>query len=680
MFDFWRFQSINQGSYKLLSSEFDWLLVALSIVVAIFASYSTLVILDRIRASDNQKIINFWLFFGCFVLGSGVWAMHYTGMLAFKMPMTMSFSLLITALSILPIFIASYFTLRKISQSKFDFWNIQLSALSLALGIGTMHFIGMEAMKSEAVMVYNLPLFLASILVAHLLATITLYLTVLETRIDRYQFIVRILCSIVMGGTVTAMHYTAMISVSFYVPDNTKIALEHMSHGTLVIPVAIAGIISVLVVTTILCALIDKRLQAAELLVRESAIREKDIVEHLPDGLLVIDSKGKIVSSNTAAQNMFNLPCDAITKLMIEQLIPSITYSKLVDDVVLFDHVFSGQTILIEGRKKNGDTFPIEAHFSKMTLVIDYQIMFSCVMRDITERVNLEAQLNQANKLESIGQLAAGIAHEINTPTQYVTDNTSFLKGAFASCIDVIKFCQNISSKPTEDINKEDINKMKGLLSDSDIEFILEEVPSAITQSLEGLHRISTIVKAMKSFSHPSKGEMQLTSISEAIETTITVARNEWRYIAELVTQFDDDLPKIMCIRDELNQVFLNIIVNATHAIEENSTKSGQIDGKIKILATRQGENIIIKVVDNGAGMTAETQERIFDPFYTTKDVGKGTGQGLSLAYSVIVDRHKGKIEAHSILGEGTTFTISLPIDNDLNLEDVSLTLEKDFI
>ncbi len=680
MFEFWRFKSISQGSYQLLSSEFSALLVTLSIVVAIFASYSTLVILDRVRDSNNQKITSFWLFFGSFVLGIGVWAMHYTGMLAFIMPIPMSFSLLITALSVVPIIIGSYFTLHKIAQNKFDFLNIQLSALSLALAIGAMHFIGMEAMHSDAIMTYDFILFVTSIILAHVLATITLYLIVLETKIEHHKFIVRILCAIVMGATVSGMHYTAMISVSFYLPENTNIAAEHISHGTLIIPVAIAGVVSILVVTTILCALIDKRLQAAELLAKESAIRENDIVEHLPDGLLVIDSKGKIVSANTAAQNMFNLSSDAIKELMIEQLIPAITYSKLVDDVVLFEHLFSGQTILIEGIKKNGTSFPIEAHFSKMTLVIDFKIMFSCVMRDITERVSLEKQLNQANKLESIGQLAAGIAHEINTPTQYVTDNTTFLANAFTTCVDIVQLCQVISNKSVETIHQEDLRKIQILLADSDIEFILEEIPTAITQSLEGLHRISTIVKAMKSFSHPSKGEMQLTNISEAIETTITVARNEWRYIAELVTQFDEELPQIMCIRDELNQVFLNIIVNATHAIEDKTKKSGQQDGKITILASKQNDHVIIKISDNGIGMTTEVKERIFDPFYTTKSVGKGTGQGLSMAYAVIVERHKGEIEAQSTVGEGTTFIISLPIDNDLNQEKLSLELEESFI
>lgn len=306
--------------------------------------------------------------------------------------------------------------------------------------------------------------------------------------------------------------------------------------------------------------------------------------------------------------------------------------------------------------------FPIEAHFSKMTLVIDFQVMFSCVMRDITERLLLEKQLNQAQKLESIGQLAAGIAHEINTPTQYVIDNTSFLESSFTGIAPVIRQCQALIACNDGELKTSELEQLQALIEQADVDFLLEEIPMALSQSLEGLHRISTIVKAMKSFSHPSKGEMQLTSLAEAIDTTITVARNEWRYIAELTTHFDENIPKINCVRDELNQVFLNIIVNAAHAIEEKAKTRDSYKGEIKISTYQNDKFVIIEICDNGAGMTEEVQARIFDPFYTTKDVGKGTGQGLSLAYSVIVERHQGKIDVNSILGEGSTFIISLPI------------------
>jgi PAS domain S-box-containing protein len=680
MFEFWRFQPINQSNYQLLSSEYSPLLVSLSIIVGVLASYSALVALDRVRATDNQKVINLWLLFGCFVMGIGVWAMHYTGMMAFLMPTPMSFSPFLTILSILPIFIGSYFTLRKVSQNKFNFVNIQLSALSLALAIVSMHFIGMEAMQSKAVMVYDVKLFFTSLIIAYVLATITLYFIVLANRANKNQFILRVFCAVAIGGAISGMHSFAMLSVSFYLPKSVQIPIELHSHESLVIPLVITSIIFLLVMTTKLCAFIDKRLQAAELSVKNSMAREKDIVEHLPDGLIIIDLKGNIDSTNTAAQNMFNLSANAIKELTIYDLIPSITYAQLVDDVILYNNLLSGQIFIIEGVKKNGDVFPIEAHFSKMTLVIGLQVMFSCVMRDITERVQLEKQLNQANKLESIGQLAAGIAHEINTPTQYVTDNITFLETTFASCFNVIQQCQDICNKPAKDITEKELTEMRTLISDTDIEFILEEIPAAITQSLEGLYRISTIVKAMKSFSHPSKGEMQLTTIPEAIETTITVARNEWRYVAELVTHYDDDLPQIMCIRDEINQVFLNLIVNAAHAIEEKTNKSNITNGEIKILVSKQENNIIIKVIDNGNGMSPAVKERIFDPFYTTKCVGKGTGQGLNLAYTVIVDRHKGKIEAHSIVGEGTTFMISLPINNTSNQEEHSTNVETECI
>jgi two-component system NtrC family sensor kinase len=190
----------------------------------------------------------------------------------------------------------------------------------------------------------------------------------------------------------------------------------------------------------------------------------------------------------------------------------------------------------------------------------------------------------------------------------------------------------------------------------------LTDIPLAIEQSSEGLQRVKKIITAMKSFSHSSEGKMSLIDIREAIESTITVARSEWRYIATLTTHFSDSLPKINCLRDEFNQVILNFIVNAAHAIEEKYEKQSNVMGCINIDVYRPGNNIQVVIKDDGIGMNPEVKNRIFDPFFTTKEVGKGTGQGLSMAYSVIVDKHKGSIEVTSQPNVGSTFTISIPI------------------
>ena len=276
MFEFWRFKAINSDTFQLLSSGFNTQLVVISVAVAILGSYSTLIILDRVWDTDHDSIKKMWLWLGSFVIGLGVWAIHYMGMLAYIIPTPMSYSPVITALSIVPIFIGTNFILKQLSLHKFKVLEIQLSALVLTLAVGSMHLIGMEAMQSKAVMSYNLALFLISIFIAHLLATITLYLIVQKTKIIHHQLTVQIICSIAMGGTFAGMHYTAMTSVSYYLPKGMSVNVSYLDHGPLVIPITIAAIISILVIATIICAFIDQRLQTAEQSAKNSMIREND--------------------------------------------------------------------------------------------------------------------------------------------------------------------------------------------------------------------------------------------------------------------------------------------------------------------------------------------------------------------------------------------------------------------
>ena len=662
MFEFWRFKTLDSTIYTQVTADFNFYLVFLSVIISALASYSALVVLERIWQSNERKTKTLWLNFGSFVMGIGVWAMHFTGMLAYMIPIPMSFQPILTIISVFPAMIGAYLALKLLSGKNFTTRNIQLAALPLALGIGLMHFIGMEAMETTALMFYDFITFITSIITAYILASIALHLIAYIIRIERYHLLGKVICSIAMGATIASMHYVGMASVSFYILGNISELPHYMETDPLVISFAIAGITAVFVATTIICAIVDQRLQLAEQALRESLIRQDDILENLADGLLIIDSSGKIVSANSAALRMFSVDYNAITQCKIEQLIPSVTSEQLVDDIVLFNHHYLGEMIMIDGLRKNGESFPIEAHFSKMTLVIDGKVMFSCALRDITNRVQLEEQLRQAQKLESIGQLAAGIAHEINTPTQYVSDNTNFMNDGFKYYSKLIERCQLFFEKEKADIDDQEYMPLKLALEDPETEYLTNEIPLAINQSLDGLQRISTIVGAMKSFSHPSKGEMQLVDIIDAIETTVTVTRNEWRYIAEVTTTTDGIIPKILCSRDEFNQVILNIIVNAAHAIEENGMSASNILGTINIHVSLKNNSVVIKITDNGAGMSPEVKHRIFDPFYTTKTVGKGTGQGLSMAYSVIVERHQGTITAESEVGVGTSFFLELPI------------------
>lgn len=282
---------------------------------------------------------------------------------------------------------------------------------------------------------------------------------------------------------------------------------------------------------------------------------------------------------------------------------------------------------------------------------------------DITERKSLEGQLRQAQKLEAIGQLAAGIAHEINTPTQYVGDNTRFLKDSWdsiARLLELSRTIQQYARKGT--VPNELLQEFEQLVDLSDLEYLLTEIPRAIEQSLDGVQRVAKIVTGMKEFSHPGTEEKRAIDINKAIESTITVARHEWKYVATVATDFDHDLPLVPCLIGEFNQVILNLIINAAHAIAVAVAEGLMEKGTITITTRREEQWAEIAVRDNGTGIAEDIRSRIFEPFFTTKEVGKGTGQGLALAHSVIVNRHQGQIWFESEIGKGTTFFVRLPL------------------
>jgi len=282
---------------------------------------------------------------------------------------------------------------------------------------------------------------------------------------------------------------------------------------------------------------------------------------------------------------------------------------------------------------------------------------------DVTDRKSLEEHLRQAQKLEAIGQLAAGIAHEINTPTQYVGDNTRFLQDCWQGIANLLEISQAMRQQAESGgVAKDLLEKFDSAAADSDLDYLLQEVPRAIEQSLDGVQRVAKIVKAMKDFSHPGSQEKRAIDINKAIESTVAVARHEWKYVATVTTDFQEDLPLVPCLTGEFNQVILNLIVNAAHAIAAAAAQGLREKGNITIRTYRHGEWAEIAIEDTGTGVPEEIRSRIFEPFFTTKPVGKGTGQGLTLAHSVIVKRHQGQLWFETEVGRGTTFFVRLPL------------------
>jgi len=281
------------------------------------------------------------------------------------------------------------------------------------------------------------------------------------------------------------------------------------------------------------------------------------------------------------------------------------------------------------------------------------------------EKLELESKLFSARKLEAVGQLAAGIAHEINTPAQYVNSNLGFLSDALDDIESLLTTLWTLLVQAHEQgtLDEKLFQELEAAYTTAEWQFLKEEMAPALAQSEEGIRRITSIVSAMKNFSHPGSGKRELADINSGIESTVTIARNEWKYKAEMELLLDEKLPPVPCYYDELNQALLNMIINSVHAIEESHTKDDQTKGKITIQTARQGEWVEIRLSDTGSGMPDEVVDKIFDPFYTTKEQGKGTGQGLTIAHDVIVNKHQGTITVNTELGKGTTFVIRLPLN-----------------
>lgn len=311
-------------------------------------------------------------------------------------------------------------------------------------------------------------------------------------------------------------------------------------------------------------------------------------------------------------------------------------------------------------KKKNGEIYWESAAISPVFDQNGAISHFLAIEEDITERRRLESELRQAQKLEGIGQLAAGIAHEINTPTQFVMDNLSFLLESYEAVFKLLKLYRAVLRTPSESREGWISPEIDDAESACDLDFTCEEVPKAIAQSIDGARRVANIVRAMKEFSHPDAADKVETDLNKSITSTITVARNEWKYVSAVVTEFDPSLPLVVCYPGDINQVVLNLIVNAAHSIKAKVQHDEK--GEIVVRTRLQGEFVEIAVSDTGTGIPEAIRGRIFEPFFTTKEVGQGTGQGLSFAHGVVVKKHRGRIWFESEVGKGTTFFVQLPI------------------
>jgi signal transduction histidine kinase len=427
-----------------------------------------------------------------------------------------------------------------------------------------------------------------------------------------------------------------------------------------------------------LLAAVETRLHRAAMLrtqAEQTQKRLQAVVEASPDLVAMVDINTRhILYLNRAGRQMLQLgEKDDVSALGLGDIHPPAALERISDEIIptaIEKGVWTGESTLLPHSKVEVPVLQVVvAHKSP-----DGQVEFlSWIAHDLTtrksgerERHLMEIQLRHAQKLESIGQLAAGIAHEINTPTQFIGDNLLFVQDAFNDLHGLLgQFNRLLEAARGQSFAQdltEEIEKTIQTINLADLE---KEIPQSITQALSGVQRVAKIVHAMKEFSHPGTESKIPIDLNGAIESTLTVCRNEWKYIADLQTDFDPSLPLVSCLPGEFNQVILNIVVNAAHAIEDKL--GGKAKGIIGVSTRRHGDGVEIRISDTGAGIPEAVRGRIFEPFFTTKEVGKGTGQGLAIARSVVVDKHQGEIFFETEIGRGTTFVIRLPQVEDKN-------------
>jgi phosphate/phosphite/phosphonate ABC transporter binding protein len=384
----------------------------------------------------------------------------------------------------------------------------------------------------------------------------------------------------------------------------------------------------------------------------------------LPDSLrFIYVNQGGIQQVGYSAEELFTMtPLDLKTDFTEE------SFRALI--APLMDGTKETLTFITIHQTKTGKRLPVEV-FLQYVQPTGEVGRFVSIVRDISQRLQeiqekekLQSQLLHAQKLESVGQLAAGIAHEINTPTQYIGTNIDFLEDGFKDVATLISaYHRLLIAEKDHSVTPALIQEVEETIESADWDYLVHECPLAITQSKDGVHRISTIVRAMKEFSHPGSKEKIPLSLNDLINTTLIVSRNEWKYVADMETDFADTLPQVPCLSDEMGQVFLNLLVNAAHAI---ATQLGEnpngVKGRITISTRQVADQVEVRLHDTGCGIPADILGKVFDPFFTTKEVGKGTGQGLAIARDVIVAKHGGTLEVESEPGQGATFIIRLPI------------------
>jgi two-component system NtrC family sensor kinase len=565
-------------------------LVALSLVIATLSSYTVLDLAGFISLLEKPKLRRVWLGGGAAAMGTGIWSMHFVGMLALSLPIALGYDFRITAASLVISVLVSYFALAVVTRVSLTRTHLISGGVLMGLGISGMHYAGMAAMQMQPAITYDPTLFVASVGIAIVASTAALWIAhTLSAPNRRHVLVKRIGAAGVMGIAITGMHYTGMAAAHF-LPG----AMCGAANGINIqwLATTIAMFTMAILIVTLLVSRFDAR---------------TTFLQGMADTLEELVSKRTGELEGALRQYERTTHALQLTRQEMERE--------------------------IDARKQVQSRLEHEKDEQR---------------RLIHELEDTHMQLLQSEKLASIGQLAAGVAHEINNPIGFVNANLNTLKTWVQSLLQIVSAHELLVSSldPAERV------ALVAAWKEADIDYVRDDILTLVDESIEGTDRVCRIVRDLRDFSRAGSDEWSFVDLHAGIESTLNVVHNEIKYKAQVVRKYGA-LPQVECLAPQLNQVFMNLLVNAAQAIPERG---------VITISTASDERIVsISISDTGMGMSAEVVNRIFDPFFTTKPVGQGTGLGLSVSHGVI-KRHGGTIDVSSQPGSGTTFTIKLPL------------------
>ncbi|QCU51331.1 histidine kinase [Burkholderia pseudomallei] len=571
-----------------MHGTFNLPLVALSLAIATLASYTALDLSALITLLDQPRMRRAWLAGGAAAMGTGIWAMHFVGMLAFSLPIPLGYDFGHTFASLAIAVVVSYFALNALTRAALTRERLAIGGVLMGLGIAGMHYTGMSALRMQPAIAYDFTLFVASIAIGA--STTALWIAHrLSNENEPRVLMKRIAAAGVMGLAITGMHYTGMAAAHFGANAVCGAAGE-ISGAWL------GATIALFTVTILSATLVVSRFDARTAFLRGMT----DALEELV---------AKRTSELKGALRQYERTTHVLQR----------TRRKMEQE--------------IDERK---------AAQARLEHEKDEQ------RRLIRRLEETHVQLLQSEKLASIGQLAAGVAHEINNPIGFVNANLNTLRSWVQGLLDVIAVQEALTGTLAADARA----PLAAVARDIDLDYVRGDILALIDESIDGAMRVRRIVCDLRDFSRPSGDAWAFADLHASLESTLNVVHNELKYKADIVREYGV-LPLVECNAAQLSQVFMNLLVNAAQSIGTHGT--------ITIRTTHDGDTVSISIADTGAGIPEDAIGRIFDPFFTTKPVGQGTGLGLSISHG-IVEHHGGRIDVESHVGRGSTLTVTLPV------------------